>query len=587
MHGVLRLIQNEVSKIFHQMSWRILTIILLLLSVAMPVFNYLVTRGYDNENYYARMEERAKYCEEGSIEKELYLNLASAYNAFTDLGLKPGNWKFERLFSEYVELSQTVRGCQLFVEGRDIRDITDYFSIEGVRLYWDEYDGKESWRAVYYGDENELRSSEAVAEETIDMGSVDEGVPFTTEIAELLIKEKEKRMKEIKEVELKRPLSEFVQAMMKNFEPNYKEAKAAFETARASYEKDKNMIYEYMSAKLVKEGYDIFFGAINATDFDKIEDDVQSRYIDLLDYVNSTISGSPEFAQISEKSFDENGGSAYVMGGKFTDYNDYLYAMEQRQKQYYDAVKMYSYSLRNNIPLESYSSTVRGTIEDFISANLTIITLIGIFMAAVIVASEHTSGAIRLLTIRPRARWKILLSKLSCLGIFLVIWIIATSLLTTITSVILYGSEGMAVPYLMISGGEVFEMSPFLHCLLKMAVTYLPGFSMICLAFLFSVFIKRSGVSMMIPMIINIFGAAASTLFIGSPCKKFPPLKLTPIPYFNLSNFWCDPIQQIYSYNSPLDHGLTLGMGIAMFVIYSAILLALSFVIFKRQQIKN
>lgn len=590
MHGVLRLIQNELSKILHQKSWKILTVILLVLSVTIPIFSYIISRGYEqHDNFYAEAEEYAQEFEEGSQEREYYLTIASAYNDFADQGYTAGSWKYDWFFFEYEQLMIQIKACQLFIESGDIADISGFFHIDEVEVYWDMQDGKEVLIAAYYVgddsgyDEPKPVETEFPGEETGDGNGL---TPFTREIAEQLLKKKEARAKEIMENELKMTLREFVQLQMKNYEPEYLEAKTAYETAKADYENDKNLLQQYVNAKLIKEGFDIMFDAVNSTDFEKIEDNAQEGIIGILDSMHSAIKYYAEdFAPYSEKQFVENGERAYVRGSRFDDYDDYMAAIELRQEQYFNTLKKHAYSFENNIPLDG--SDVRSMTEEYITQNLTLISLIGIFMAAVIMASEHSSGAIRLLTIRPRARWKILLSKLACLGIFLAAWVTVTSLLSTVTTVILYGASDFSIPYLMVSGGEIVEVAALPYLLFKMTVIFLPSFSMICLAFLFSVLIKRAVVSMAIPLIINIFGAGASTLFVGTPCKKFPPLKLTPIPYFNLSNFWCEPELQMNMTHSPLDYGLTLNMGILMFVLYSVIILALSFVIFNKQQIKN
>ncbi len=76
--------------------------------------------------------------------------------------------------------------------------------------------------------------------------------------------------------------------------------------------------------------------------------------------------------------------------------------MEQRQEQYYRTVREYCYSLEHNVPMDSHEGgSTRSAVEDSLYVNITVIMLMGIFMASVIVAGEHTSGAVRLLMIRP------------------------------------------------------------------------------------------------------------------------------------------------------------------------------------------
>ncbi len=586
MHGVLRLIQNEISKIFHQMSWRILTWLLLLLSIGVPILGYVISGDYREEenDFYSSAEEKAKAYEEGSLEKEYYLTVAEAYNYFMDSGFTEGSWQYEYIFPNYEHRMETVKCCQLFLEGIElIYIINSSFSIDDIEPYWN--DEKEQWEYTYIGDLEEQLAAQTAEESTADMAFTDDnnGKPFTSEIAKKIIEAEEKELEEIKR-HLKLSFGDFIWEQMEVFEPDYEEAKENYEELKSAYEKDKTAVQEYVTAKLIKEGYDIIFEAMGRANFSEFEEKLQSGYRSILLSSIHIVRDAGNYAQISKKEFDDSAYGVYFEGYDYDDYDDYIRAAEQRQEQYYRTVKKYAYCLEYNIPFETHST--RNILELCLQVNLTVIMLMGIFMSAVIVASEHTSGAVRLLMIRPRARWKILLSKLCCVLIITSGWIVATSVLSTVAGGILYGWENLAVPYVMVSD-EAYEVAPLFFLIQKMTVSYLPAFSMMCLAFLMSTLIKRAVVSMAIPMIINIFGGAASTLFIGRACTKFPPLKFTPIPYFNLSSFWGEPLEQLNAYNSPLDHGLTLNMGVLMFVIYSLLLLAAAFIVFKKQQIKN
>ncbi|MDE7281807.1 MAG: ABC transporter permease, partial [Ruminiclostridium sp.] len=258
-----------------------------------------------------------------------------------------------------------------------------------------------------------------------------------------------------------------------------------------------------MAAKLVKEGMDIVFDALGRTDLNNLSEEMQNIYVATLGRTFMLTEEGAEYAQISQKKFSDDNDSVYFYGYQYKDYDEYLTAAEQRQDQYYKAVKKLAYSLEHGIPIEdmTYNST-REVMDECLQVNLAVVFFMAIFMAAVIVANEHTSGAVRLLMIRPRARWKILLSKLCCLLIYTVGWIAATSVLSMITNVILYGGNDLTIPYILV-GEEACEVTPFLYYLMKMSVYFLPALSMVFLAFLFSVLIKRAVVSMAIPMLIN------------------------------------------------------------------------------------
>lgn len=597
MHGVLRLIQNELSKIYHQMSWKILTLLLLLLSIGAPIMSYGLTGGYDDYDFYANAERYMEDYEEGSVAREYYQAVSEGHHFFADQGFTSDTWQYSTYAEDYIRDLRNIRAFQLFIEGKDVVEIEHYFYIDNVYLTWDDSNKP---TLIYWGESFDENDEELPAETAApgmigEDGIIGDGgyyeeteVPVTEEIAKKMIERYQKDAEDIK-VNVKQTFEEYAKSQIDRYQDRYADIKKAFEAAKTEYEKDKSKLQDYMAVKLVKEGMDIVNEAIDRTDLKSINEDMQNVFAQTLDRAFGMTEEGANFAQISEKKFSDNNDYVYFCGYGYEDYNEYLAAAEQRQTQYYNVVKKYAYSLEHGIPLDDYSISTRRVTEECLQINLSVVMFMAIFMAAVIVANEHTSGAVRLLMIRPRARWKILLSKLCCLLIYTVGWIAATSALSTITNIIIYGGKDMLIPYILVSGGEAFEAAPFLYYLMKMSVYFLPALSMVFLAFLFSVLVKRAVVSMAIPMLINIFGGPASTLFVGKACKACPPLLFTPIPYFQLSNFWCDPLERLYSYGgeAPLDHGMTLEMGVAMFVIYSVILLAAAFVIFKKQQIKN
>ena len=483
----------------------------------------------------------------------------------------------------------------MFIEGKNIEEIGQWVDIRNVYLTWTDFDTPV---LMYYGDplkedEEEADPAEPAPANTDNIIGADgiyqeTKVPLTTEIANQIIEECKKDIEDIK-VKMKQTFEEYSKSQIDLYTDRYEEVKKVCEDAKTEYEKDKTKIQEYMAAKLTKEGMDIVFDALGRADLNNINEDMQNVFVSTLNTAFNWTQEAGEYAQISQKKFSDDNNEVYFYGYEYHDYDEYLIAVENRQDLYYKVIKKYAYSLEHGIPTENMTdNSTRLVMEESLQINLSVVFFMAIFMAAVIVANEHTSGAVRLLMIRPRARWKILLSKLCCLLIYTVGWIASTSVLSLITNVILYGGNDLTIPYILV-GEEAYEVTPLLYYIMKMSVYFLPALSMVFLAFLFSVLVKRAVVSMAIPMLINIFGGPASALFVGKACKACPPLLFTPIPYFDLSNFWCDPIKRLYPYggDAPLDHGMTLEMGIAVFVIYSIILLAAAFVIFKKQQIKN
>lgn len=250
-------------------------------------------------------------------------------------------------------------------------------------------------------------------------------------------------------------------------------------------------------------------------------------------------------------------------------------------------MKQYGYALSHNIPIARLDgSSTRKNLDEALNVNSIAAMFLAILLSAAIVAGEHSSGAIRLLMIRPRARWKILLSKLLCIVVYALGLTVTTSLISTLTEVLIYGGSDLGIPYLMVNGDTVSEISPIIYYIFRNSVLILPWVFASCTAFFLSVLAKRAVPAMAIPMLIAVFGNVASQLTYNAiGMSKW--LKLTPIPYFNIIGLFPEPMIIAADWQNPQNYGLDLPIGTAVFLVYSLIILILSFVIFNKEQIKN
>lgn len=579
MNGILRLLKNELIKIYHQTSWRVMTVIVLVIVTGYPILVDLlndINRSFAGFDY----EKLAESAPEGSIEKENYLSSAAADAYFNEKGMDVDNWQYIRYYHEYRDTLCTERALRLIAEeGRDINEVLDVFFINGVHKKYSGISdtGKFEYDIQVFDD----NSGELIFTD-------DETVEFTIGYAEQLLKEIVKLRTYIEE-QIDTSFSEYIRnTYINRFDLD--QITADYETAKAVYEKDKSTLKAYQAAELKAEACKRIITALNKLNeySDTLSHEQQCTVISTLADISYYLENTEMLAADSEGAFALNGNNCYFFGVTYNNYDEYVEAVKVKQDLYYRSVETIAYSLENNKFIDFYTkNSVRSHFREALKINMAIVMFFGIFLASVIVSGEYSSGAIRLLVIRPRAKWKILLSKLLCMMIYVLGITAVTSVLSLFVHIILYGQSDLNVPYLIMHNGSVSEVPPIIYYIYDQAVSILPSLMIMCAAFLLSVISKKSVFALAISLLANVFAGSVSRLLYNTARTAARWLKLTPIPYFNLNDCFPNVIFQLKRYNDPLLYGINLDQGITVMCIYSAVFIAAAFVIFCRQQIKN
>ncbi|MCM1298623.1 MAG: ABC transporter permease [Firmicutes bacterium] len=575
MKDFLKLTQNELIKVCRQISWRILTVIALVIAAALPLLGYGISLLGTGHTDYRELADRVT----DSLQKAYYLTRADADDFFNERNMGEDSWQYSYYYYDYVDVCCSIKALELMIaddEFRTVPDINEVFYIDGLERVWegDRETDKYTYRErivnsltgeVTYGDEQD----------------------FTPELARRL-----KRQLESEKIGLEKKIgikfSVYINDKFAEYKKQYQQAQNELNTVEAIYQNNKSVINRYQIAKLKAEGLKIILQTQQQmTYLDSVSLKRQNNIIDTLNTMaNTVLNYSSDYAAISPEDFEAQG-VYYYRGCEFRDYGKYTAAVQKQQDTYYQGLRQYGYALSNNIPIASldYSST-RKNLSDALAANTEVIMFLAIFLSAVIVANEHTSGAIRLLMIRPRSRWKILLSKLFCVVLYTVGLTVLTSLLTTLTEAAIYGGGDLNVPYIMVSGDSITELPPILYYIYWNLIHALPSVFSACTAFLLSVLAKRGVLALAVSMLINVFGSLVSQISYDLIIKA-EWLKFTPAPYFNITDAFPEPMILTRSWNNPQIYGLSLGAGTAVLLIYSLVLLITAFVIFDREQIKN
>ncbi len=212
---------------------------------------------------------------------------------------------------------------------------------------------------------------------------------------------------------------------------------------------------------------------------------------------------------------------------------------------------------------------------------LSLIMIFAVLLGGWCIANEFQSGAIRLLMIRPRTRIKVLFAKFLGGLVYIFVLYFAIMLVSIVVEGVIYGFGDYAFSNYTASGATSFFVMFFGHLL--------AGFSsvifMYSFAFAASTIVRNMAVSVIIPMLAFI-GSTILLPFLtmGEPIDI---LAFTPLPYVFINEFFT---MQEYSTVSQLivkGMPISLGLGIGMLLVYSAILIAIAAIIFKKKDINN
>lgn len=251
---------------------------------------------------------------------------------------------------------------------------------------------------------------------------------------------------------------------------------------------------------------------------------------------------------------------------------------EEESFNYYESRKEYfsaKYTLDNN---KNLSNGGTGIINIFYSEYLFIIIVMIFMIAGGIASQEFSKGTIKQLLVRPYSRTKILLSKYitSISSIFIACFI--TFVFQLILGTIFFGTESLTTPIISYSNisDKITVMNIFVYSF-KSFLGLLPTFLLLTtLAFAASTIFNNTALSIVISFAGFIGSNVVTELLAGF--KKWW------IKYVYCFNW--DFTSYIFN-NKPNIKGLSLGFSIVVCLVYLAILLIPSFIVFKNRDIKN
>jgi ABC-2 type transport system permease protein len=234
-------------------------------------------------------------------------------------------------------------------------------------------------------------------------------------------------------------------------------------------------------------------------------------------------------------------------------------------------IKQNEYAIENNI------SPYEKTTWKFMKEMAPISSLIGLFVIVVasdIVSSEFSKGTIKMLLIRPYSRWKILLSKfLATLGFAFVMWLVVIAT-TWLVGGLAYGFGGIDQTYLVVADmQEVRERTVVEYVFANIGVEFIELTALVALSFMISTLFMSNSVAI---------GVAMFTMFAGNTIVMLLANKDW-IIYTLFANM---DLSILIDGQNQLIKDLTLPFSISMLAIYTAVMLAITFTVFQKRDVK-
>ncbi len=192
-------------------------------------------------------------------------------------------------------------------------------------------------------------------------------------------------------------------------------------------------------------------------------------------------------------------------------------------------------------------------------------------MGGGIVANEFSNGTIKLLLVRPSKRWKILLAKyISVLGYSLLMLIILL-IVSFVVGGSLFSFEGVAVPYLANSNGQIHEVNMIAHIVGVCGLECISLIMMVTLAFMISSVFRNGAMAIGIGVFLLTVGNVITMMLARYDWSKYILFANT-----NLNQ---------YIDGQPMVKGMTMTFSIIVLIVYFVIFNAISYIGFTRRDI--
>lgn len=210
------------------------------------------------------------------------------------------------------------------------------------------------------------------------------------------------------------------------------------------------------------------------------------------------------------------------------------------------------------------------------------IPLMVMVVAADLISGEHSGGTIKLLLTRPVQRWKILLSKLISMLLFVSVIVIATGLLCYLISGIVFGYGGWDMPVFFgfqIKGTEldlsyVRPVDQWLFLIMELGLVWYSALIVAVMTLMVSVLVRSTAAGMGIMLAVLISGTILSNMVSSWETAKY-------LFMVNLR------LTDYLTGSLPPIKGMDLPFSLAVLTVWGGLSLIVSFAVFTKKDVLN
>jgi len=591
------LIINEYQKTLKQTSYRVLLIIFAVVLIATPLFNLVSEKLFEGDRtakeiYESHLDTAEFYkMMDDELEERFWLDNASSAKFFIENSLE--DWKASYLLTGAVISFLPDFGS----EERSGYTYNDYHL--RARAYEILIEGKfsdaELYNSSYWYYLIEYFESDGVyfdGSEWIDEDGNAAEKPLTDAQIKDLSDEAKRELEELSVL----VIDCTAEKVLKQYSSYAQSLKSLSEIELARLNASGAEQGEIFAAQRRLE-----INSLASEMFDKIESEIDSLDDWRFDFcvsflyaeqIHSAFCAYP----VSEKTFADNKSQEFYL---YETYSDYVEELEKGRSDAEAGIRVAHYAVMNNVAPEGVNDKTKYNIRSEIISVSGFATVFSIVLAGMIVANEFTSGTVRLLLIRPKKRWKILLSKLTCaLSLYVLLVLISIAVLSVI-EIMLHGVGDTFTPDLSYSEGRITEIPAIVETLYTAALAIIQSLPFIMLAFLLSVLMKKSALALVVTFVAYSMSATVQTVALLLT-SEIGFLEYTILPYLSLESFRFSAsdiaiqnmtydifdLDMLFGSITPSLSSFSAPLGIALVLIHAIALGALSFISFKKQQIK-
>lgn len=559
---LFNLVTNELEKQFKKTSIKVMVLLILISAIFLPIIiSKLPTDRYtyhnleNNKFLLQQAEENENYLKNDKTQKgKILLRYASLEKEYMQLLVdnKIGYDEWKRTEAEEYRTASYELALIEFVLDGYAQDVV----LENVQ------NGDPEEVAKYYelslDKKKEIESALAAKKEKIKniivnndyLGHTQEEITRKKQI----IENKKNMIAQYNDLKAKNPKDEEEKAKLNNLENEVPKAEKLIQQC----EEDIKVLEFRLSNKI-----DYSTGNWKNNSIKTIEKELQELRVPLMDEKNYSITAEQQEYSMTYDEYVEN-------------YNENNNARRSKIKEVW-------YGLENNIPglkdIKDARSILDSTYEVYIILGVILVIVIG----GGIVASEFSKGTVRLLLIRPVSRWKVLLSKL--LAIIIVGFVVAIGgiIILTISTGFVYGMDTYNTPLLETYNNAIIEVNFFKYLIPKIVISCSSLIFIASLVFMISTLSKNTALAVALSMVLYMGTAPATDILIS---MKQTWIVNTFIPYINASYLRLVPMaEEVLQRNFGMSMNYT--SGAIQLIILSILMLAITFFVFIKKDVKN